>query len=66
MGKRTLISFASHEAAYQFDLREAKKTTPSKRMEILAHLIELQKKLPKHVVKADEDDVPTIKREKRK
>ena len=43
MGRRTLISFASHEEAHRFDLEEAKKTTPSERMEILAHLIELQK-----------------------
>ncbi len=66
MGKRTLKSFASHEEANEFDLREARKTTPSKRMEILAHLIELQKKLPKHIVEAEENDVPTIKRVKRK
>ena len=64
MGKRTIKSFATHEEAHQFDLVEAKKATPSKRMEILAHLIEHQKKLPKHSVEAH-DDVPTIKRVKK-
>ena len=59
-----MISFATHEEAHQFDLVEAKKTTSSKRMEILAHLIELQKKLPKHSVETN-DDVPTIKRVKK-
>lgn len=61
MGKRTLLSFATHEEAYEFDLLEAKKTTPSRRMEILAHLIELQKTLPKGFIKPD-DNVATIKR----
>jgi hypothetical protein len=32
-------------------------------MEILAHLIDLQKKLPKHI--EANDDVPTIKRVKK-
>jgi len=62
MGKRTLISFATHEEALQFDLWEARNTTPTKRMEILANLIELQKKLPKQIVRTDTDNVPTIRR----
>ena len=65
MGKRTLISFMTHEDAEQFDLMEFRSTTPLKRLEILAHLIELQKELPKHSIFPDAGEIPIIRRMKK-
>ena len=66
MGKRTLISFVTHADAEQFDLMEYRSTSPLKRLEILARLIELQKELPKHsIFQEDAGEMPIIRRMKK-
>jgi len=66
MSKRTLMALKTHEEAEQFDLTESAKATPLKRLEILVHLTDLQKKLPKQNIVTDENNqIPVLRRSKK-